>query len=70
MMIEIGCGEEIQGTVDAIAQLSTAAASDHRTAATFTTTNIKLSAQLEASQAHIKTLKDEILARKANIKHA
>jgi hypothetical protein len=70
MMIEQGHGEAMQGTVDAIYQPATATASDHRTVATLTATNAKLASQLEASQAYIKTLKDEILALKANVKPA
>jgi hypothetical protein len=64
MMIKQGCGEEMQCTVDAIAQLATATALDRGRAATLTATNAKLSSQLEASQAYIKTLKDEIISLK------
>jgi hypothetical protein len=70
MMIEQGRGEAMQGTVDMISQLATATASDRRTIATLTATNTKLAAQLEASHAYIKTLNDDILALKANIKPA
>jgi hypothetical protein len=42
MMIEQGRGEATQGTVNAIAQLTTATASDHGTVATLTVTNAKL----------------------------
>jgi hypothetical protein len=70
MVIEQGTGESMQGTVDAIAQLTTTTASDRRTAATLTATNTKLSPQLEAVHAYIKTLKEEILALKAKIKPA
>jgi hypothetical protein len=48
----------MQDTVDAIAQLATATASDRGTVATLTTTNAKLATQLEAAQAHIAQLKD------------
>jgi hypothetical protein len=51
MMIEQGLEETMQDTVDAIAQLATATASDHETVATLTTTNAKLATQLEAAQA-------------------
>jgi uncharacterized protein YlxW (UPF0749 family) len=50
----------MQDTVDAIAQLATATASDRGTVATLTTTNAKLTTQLEAAQAQIAQLKDEI----------
>jgi hypothetical protein len=40
MMIEHGREETIQDTVDAIAQLSTATASDRATVATLTATNV------------------------------
>jgi hypothetical protein len=42
----------MQDTVDAIAQLATATASDCGTVATLTTTNAKLATQLEADHAH------------------
>jgi hypothetical protein len=42
MMIEQGLGDTMQDTVDAIAQLATAMASDRGTVATFTATNAKL----------------------------
>jgi hypothetical protein len=70
MMIEYGRRETMQGTVDVIAQLATAMASDCGIVATLTMTNAKLTAQLEASRAYIKTLKDEILSLKAKIKLA
>jgi hypothetical protein len=69
MVIEQGREEAMQGTVDAIAQLTAATASDRGTVATLTVTNAKLASQLEAVQAYIKTFKDEILELKANIKH-
>jgi hypothetical protein len=52
--------ETIQDTVDEIAQLTTATASDRRTVATLTTTNAKLATQLEAEQEQFLQLKDEI----------
>jgi hypothetical protein len=70
MMIEQGRGEAMHGTVDAIAQLATATASDRGTLATLAATNVKLASQLEAAQAYIKTPKDEIIALKAKIKLA
>jgi hypothetical protein len=70
MMIAQVSGDTIQYTVDAIAQLATAMASDCGTVATLTATNAKLASQLEAAQSYIKMLKDEILALKANIKPA
>jgi hypothetical protein len=60
----------MQGTVDAIAQLEIATASNRGTVATPTTTNGKLAAQLETSQAFIKKLKEEIANLKANMKMA
>jgi hypothetical protein len=70
MMIEQGREETKQDTVDAIAHLATATASDRGTVATLTTTNAKLSTQLEAAQEQIAQLKDEIAALKNNIKPA
>jgi predicted RNase H-like nuclease (RuvC/YqgF family) len=70
MMIEQGREETIQDTVDAIAQLATSTASDRGTVATLTTTNAKLATQLEAAQAQIAQLKDEIAALKSKIKPA
>jgi hypothetical protein len=70
MMIEHGREETMQDTVDAIAQLATATASDRGTVATLTTTNAKLATQLEAAQAHIAQLKNEIAALKNKIKPA
>jgi hypothetical protein len=60
----------MQGTVFAFAQLATATTSDHGTVATLTATNVKLASQLEAAQACIKMLKDEILVINAKIKPA
>jgi hypothetical protein len=70
MMIEQGRKETMQDTVDAIAQLATATASDRGTVSTLTTTNAKLATQLEAAQAHIAQLKDKIAALKNKIKPA
>jgi phage shock protein A len=64
MMTEQGREETMQDTVDTIAQLATATASDRGTLATLTTTNAKLATQLEAAQAQIAQLKDEIAALK------
>jgi hypothetical protein len=68
MMIEQDCGDSMQDTVDTIAQLATATASDRGMVATLTAANAKLASQLEAAQSYIKVLKDEILSLKANIK--
>jgi hypothetical protein len=60
----------MQDTVDAIAQLATATASDRGTVATLTTTNTKLAAQLEAAHTEIARLKSEIATPKNKIKPA
>jgi hypothetical protein len=70
MMIEQGREETKQDTIDAIAQLETATAYDRGTVATLTTTNAKLAMQLEADQAQIAQLKDEIATLKNKIKPA
>jgi predicted RNase H-like nuclease (RuvC/YqgF family) len=70
MMIEQGRDESMQDTVDAIAQLATATASDRGTVATLTTTNAKLANQLEAAHALIAQLKNEIATLKNKIKPA
>jgi hypothetical protein len=70
MMIEQGREETMQDTVDAISQLATATASDRGTVATLTTTNSKLVTQLEAAQAQIAQLKNEIATLKNKIKPA
>jgi hypothetical protein len=70
MMIEHGREEMMQDTVDAIYQLATATASTRRTVATLTFTNEKLATQLEAAQAHIAQLKDEVAELKIKIKPA
>jgi hypothetical protein len=68
MMIEQGHDESMQDTAEAIAQLSSATASDHGTVATLTTTDAKLATQLEAAQALIAQLKNEIATLKGKIK--
>jgi hypothetical protein len=70
MMIEQCRGGTMQYTVDTISQLATAMASDCGKVAMLTATNAKLASQLEAVQAFIKILKDEILALKAKLKPA
>jgi hypothetical protein len=70
MMIEQGRDESMQDTVDAIAQLATATASDRGTVATLTTTNAKLATQLEAARALIAQLKNDIATLKNKIKPA
>jgi hypothetical protein len=70
MMIEQACGDSMQYTVDVIAQLETAMSSDRGTVAMLIATNDKLASQLEAAQAYIEMLKDEILALNAKIKPA
>jgi hypothetical protein len=67
-MIEQGRDGSIQDTVEAIAQLATATASDRGTVATLTTTNAKLATQLEAVHALIAQLKSEIATLKIKIK--
>jgi predicted RNase H-like nuclease (RuvC/YqgF family) len=69
-MIEEGRDESMQYTVDAIAQLATATASDRGTVETLTNTNAKLATQLEASHAQIARLKNEIATLKNKIKPA
>jgi hypothetical protein len=68
MMIEQGREYTTQDTLDVIAQLATATASDRGTVATLTTTNAKLATQLEAAQAQIAQLKSEIATLKNKIK--
>jgi hypothetical protein len=70
MMIEQGRGDSMQDTVDAIAQLATAMASDRSTVATLTTTNARLANQLEAAHALIAQLKNKIATLKKKIKPA
>jgi hypothetical protein len=68
MMIEQGCDESMQDTVDAITPLATSTASYRGTVATLTTTNAKLATQLEAAHAQIAQLKNEIATLKNKIK--
>jgi hypothetical protein len=70
MMIEQGRDETMQDTVDVIAQLATATASDRGTVATLTTTNAKLATQLEAAHTQIAQLNNEIATLKNKIKPA
>jgi hypothetical protein len=70
MMIEQRRDETMQDTVDAIAQLATATASDCGTVATLTTTNAKLATQLETAHAQIAQLKNEIATLKNKINPA
>jgi hypothetical protein len=70
MMIEQGRDKSMQDTVDVIAQLSTATASDRGTVATLTMTNAKLATQLEAAHTQIAQLKSEIATLKNKIKPA
>jgi phage shock protein A len=60
----------MQDTVDTIAQLATATASDSGKVATLTTTNSKLATQLEAAHAQIAQLKNEIATLKNKINPA
>jgi hypothetical protein len=70
MMIEQGRDESMQDTVDEIAQLATATASDRGTVATLTTTNAQLENKLEAAHALIAQLKNDIATLKNKIKPA
>jgi hypothetical protein len=70
MMIEQGRDDSMQETIDTIAQLATATASDRGTVATLTTTNTKLANQLEAAHALIAHVKNEIVTIKNKIKPA
>jgi hypothetical protein len=70
MMIEQGRDKSMQDTVDAIAQLATSTASDRGTVATLTTTNAKLTAQLETAHAEIARLKSKIATLKNKFKPA
>jgi uncharacterized phage infection (PIP) family protein YhgE len=60
----------MQETVEAIAQLATATASEQSTVATLTITNAKLADQLEAAHALIAQLKNDIATLKNKIKPA
>jgi hypothetical protein len=68
MMIEQSRPESMNETAKAIAQLATATASDRSTVATLTTRNAKLASQLEAANALIAQLKNEIATIKNKIK--
>jgi hypothetical protein len=68
MMIEQGRDESMNETLEPIAQLATATASDRGTVATLTTTNAKLATQLEAAHALISELKSEIATLNIKIK--
>jgi uncharacterized protein (UPF0335 family) len=68
MMIEQHSPESMNETAEAITQLATATASDRSTVATLTTTNAKLASQLEADNARITQLKNEIATLKNKIK--
>jgi hypothetical protein len=70
VMIEQGRDESMQDTVEEIAQLATATASDRGTVATLITTHAKLANQLEAAHALIAQLKNEIATLKNKIKPA
>jgi hypothetical protein len=58
----------MQDTVDTIARLATAIASDRGIVATLTATNAKVATQLETAQAKIAQLKDEVAELKIKIK--
>jgi phage shock protein A len=70
MMIEQGRDDLMQEIAEAIAQLTTATASDRGIVATLTTTNAKLANQLEVAHALIAQLKSEIATLKSKIKPA
>jgi hypothetical protein len=70
MMIEQSRPESMNDTAKAITQLATATASDRSTVATLTTTNAKLASQLEADNALVSQLKNEIATLKNKIKTA
>jgi hypothetical protein len=70
MMIEQNRPGSMNETAEAIAQLATATASDRSTVETLTTTNAKLESQLEAANALIAQLKNEIATLKNKIKPA
>jgi hypothetical protein len=61
MMIENNHEYTLQGTADDIVQLAFATASDHGIVATLTVSNAELASQLEASQAYIKKINEEIV---------
>jgi hypothetical protein len=60
----------VNDTAEAIAQFATAQDSDRSTVATLTTTNAKLATQLEADNALISQLKNEIATLNNKIKPA
>jgi cell division protein FtsB len=68
MVIEHGREETMHDTVNAIDKLATATASYRVILATLTVTNTKLATQLEAAQAQIAQLKDEVTELKIKIK--
>jgi citrate synthase len=68
MMIEQTIDDSMQETAEAIAQLTTAMASDRATVAMLTNTNTKLANQLEADHALIAQLKSDIVTLKIKIK--
>jgi predicted RNase H-like nuclease (RuvC/YqgF family) len=68
MMIEQSRPESMNDTAEAITQLATATASDRHTVATLTTTNAKLATQLEANNALIAQLNNEIATLKNKIR--
>jgi hypothetical protein len=70
IMIEQGQNYSIQDTAEAIAQLATSTASDRVTVAALTTTNAKLTTQLEAAHALVAQLKSETATLKNKIKLA
>jgi hypothetical protein len=70
IMMELERDESMQDTVDAIARLETATASDCGPVATLTTTNAKLATQLVFAHAQITQLKNEIATLKNKIKPA
>jgi hypothetical protein len=59
-----------QGTVDAMSQIAEATASDRETVDTLTSTNDKLTLQLETSQAYVKKLKEDTFQLKLMINPA
>jgi predicted RNase H-like nuclease (RuvC/YqgF family) len=68
MTIEQGRDETMHDAVDEIAQLATSMASYLGSVATLTTVNAKLATQLEATNAQIDQLKNEIATLKKNTK--
>jgi hypothetical protein len=68
IMIEQGCYKTIQDTIDTIAQLATATASDRGTVATLTNTNATFATELEATHTQIAQLKNEIETLRRKIK--